>query len=697
MSTAAHPTRARAAEPGRRSAPATTAIGLALLAVYGLLVNTATTQVLAARFAYQPALGVPLMVLPGGTRVYPPWAWLSWLWQFSREAPKPFYLAELGVVLAMAVGVLTYTLVLGFRLRSARRHEGVHGTAHWATEAEIRATGLLPEAGEAGSGVYVGGWTDEEGRLHYLRHDGPEHVLGIAPTRSGKGLGLVIPTLLSWPHSALVNDPKTELWNLTAGWRRSGAGNRVLKFDPTAVEGGVGFNPLNEVRIGTAFEVGDVQNLVTIMVDPEGKGLDRLDHWAKTSHAFLSGLVLHLQHRARKDGREVGLPDVAFAISDPARPVEALYHEMLENEHLGPGEPHPVVAAAARDQLDRPADEAGSVLSTCKSLLALYRDPLVARNISHSDFRVNDLMNADRPVSLYITTRAEDKDRLKPLTRLVINQIMRVLLRPEITFADGRPVMPHRHRLLFLPDEFASYGKLDIIQESLAYIAGYGIKAYLLVQDIAQLWDAYGHDEQIVSNCHIRVAYAPNKIETGEWMSKQLGTTTVVKEDISTSGARFGAVLQQVNRAYHEISRPLLQPDEVMRLRAPAKTRTGQITEPGDVLVFVAGHAPILGTQSLYFRDPVFAERARVPVPLSDVLRPVAFSASAAALAVRVEPFRSASAAAEKPAADEVGGRGGRRQEDDAPAPGEPLRVGTRRRDDQGRQRSLSIGGRGRT
>jgi len=272
-----------------------------------------------------------------------------------------------------------------------------------------------------------------------------------------------------------------------------------------------------------------------------------------------------------------------------------------------------------------------------------------------------------------------------------------VLLRPEITFVEGRPVMPHKHRLLFLPDEFASYGKLDIIQESLAYIAGYGIKAYLLVQDIAQLWDTYGHDEQIVSNCHIRVAYAPNKIETGEWLSKLAGTTTVVKEDISTSGARFGAVLQQVNRAFHEISRPLLQPDEVMRLKAPTKMRTGEITEPGDVLVFVAGHAPILGTQSLYFRDPVFAERSRVPVPQSDVLRPVAFTASTTAPAVRVEPFRLADTAAQASAAADGDGRGGRRQESDAPAPGELLRVNSARRDDQGRQRSLSIGGRGRT
>jgi type IV secretion system protein VirD4 len=272
------------------------------------------------------------------------------------------------------------------------------------------------------------------------------------------------------------------------------------------------------------------------------------------------------------------------------------------------------------------------------SYLSLYRDPLVAANVSRSDFRVADLMDHERPVSLYLVVRAEDKDRLKPLMRLVLNQIVRVLLRPELTFQNGRQLPAHLHRLLLMVDELPSYGRLDVFQESLAYIAGYGIKAYLIAQDVAQLWAAYGRDETIISNCHVRVAYAPNKIETGEWLSKQTGTATVVKEDISTSGHRFGAVLQNVTRAFHEVSRPLLTPDEAMRLRGPQKNKADEITEPGDVLVFVAGHAPILGTQSLFFRDPVFRERARVPAPATDTIRTATRAVPGAAAVV--EPFR---------------------------------------------------------
>jgi type IV secretion system protein VirD4 len=358
-----------------------------------------------------------------------------------------------------------------------------------------------------------------------------------------------------------------------------------------------------------------VQNLVTILVDPEGKGL--IDHWAKTSHAFLTGAILHVLYRARATGGTGALPQVALALSDPARPVDQLYREMLDNKWAG-GNIHPTVAAAARDMTNRPDEERGSVLSTAMSFLSLYRDPLIARNVSRSDFRITDLMNEAKPVSLYLVVRAEDKDRLKPLMRLIINQLVRVLLRPEITYAQGRPAPPHRHRLLLMLDEFPSYGKLEVFQEALAYIAGHGIKAYLIMQDIAQLWGAYGRDESILSNCHIRAAFAPNKIETAEWLSRMAGTATIVKEDITTSGGRFSAVLSNMSRSFHQVSRPLATPDEIMRLKSPKKDAGDGITEPGDMLVFAAGHPPILGTQSLYFRDPVFRERAAIPAPAGD-------------------------------------------------------------------------------
>lgn len=608
-------------------------LGLIVLIAYIVIASGVTTQWLAAKFAYQAALGER-----GAFGLYSPFAWMDWTWRFYRSAPAVFGQAWIGFAIAASAGALAYVLSVGFGLRSLKKHDGIHGTAHWADEGEIRNSGLLPPDGQPGAGVYCGAVRDKRGRLRYLRHNGPEHVAAIAPTRSGKGVGLVVPTLLSWPHSMVVNDQKGELWAMTAGWRRVQAGNVVLKFDPAAEHGSVAFNPLEEVRVGTAHEVGDVQNLVTIIVDPEGKGMS--DHWSKTAHAFLTGLILHLQYTARAEGRVATLPDVAAALSDPERPVMDLYEQMRTNTHLAVRdaagnvvrhETHITVASAARDMLNRAEAERSSVLSTAMSYLSLYRDPLVARNVSRSDFKISDLMNHVRelidpatgvvtttpvPVSLYLVVRAEDKDRMRPLMRLIINQIIRVLLRPELEYVEGRAKPPHLTRLLMMLDEFPSYGRLEVFQEALAYIAGYGIKAYLIMQDISQLQAAYGRDESIISNCHIRIAYAPNRQETGEWLSKNSGQTTVVTERLTTSGKRFGAFLGQVSRTYSETSRALITLDEAMRLKTAEKDGEGNIIVAGEMLVFVAGHAPIKGEQSLYFLNPTFNDRVKIAPPV---------------------------------------------------------------------------------
>jgi type IV secretion system protein VirD4 len=584
------------------------------LALYLVCINSAATQYTAAYYSYHPALGRPVFGL-----IYTPWSWWVWLQLYFNTARELYIEVLVALILAFGAGLLAHVLFIGFRTRSSQIHEGIHGTAHFASEAEIRATGLLPQPGQLGAGAYVGGWTDQEGNLHYLRHNGPEHIGVIGPTRSAKGVSLISNTLLSWPESVLALDQKEELANLTSGWRATVAGNDVYKFDPVAPHGGVSINPLAEIRLGTEHEVGDAQDTVTMIVDPDGRGL--VDHWSKTAHALLTGVVLHVLYKAQAEGREGCLPDLAFAFSDPEHPIEHLWEEMLTNQYAPPGlygdtRIHPVIASSARDMVNRPDEERGSVLSTALSYLTIYRDPLVRKNTSHSGLRISALQDSARPVTLYLIARPENKDRLRPLIRLIINQVMRVLLRPPIRFVDGLPQMPHKHRLLLMLDEFPSYGRLDVFVEGLAHCAAYGIKAYLVMQDIAQLLSAYsnnGKDEPITGNLHIRIVFAPNRLETAQWISRMTGVMTIVKEHISTSGNRFGAFLQQVSRDYREESRPLMTEDEVMRLKAAVKDGSELIIEPGEVLVFVAGHAPIRGTQTLYFRDPTFLARSRIP------------------------------------------------------------------------------------
>ena len=175
-----------------------------------------------------------------------------------------------------------------------------------------------------------------------------------------------------------------------------------------------------------------------------------------------------------------------------------------------------------------------------------------------------------------------------------------------------------------MPDEFPALKKLAAIEDGLAFMAGYGIKAYIICQDIQQLNAIYSRDEKIIANCHIRIGYAPTKVETAEVFSKMSGTATVIKEEVSVSGSRFGGAAKSYNRSYREHQRPLITTDEVMRLKKPKKIGHGEnerIVEAGELLVFAAGSAPIRGTQILYFDDATFRERAAVPPPeKSDIL-----------------------------------------------------------------------------
>ena len=158
---------------------------------------------------------------------------------------------------------------------------------------------------------------------------------------------------------------------MTAGWRQKHAKNKVLRFEPASSNGGVCWNPLDEIRIATEYEVGDVQNLATLIVDPDGKGMD--SHWQKTSYALLVGVILHALYKAKNEGTPASLPVIDAMLADPERDTGELWMEMATYGHVD-GQNHPAVGSAARDMMDQPEEEGGSVLSTAKSYLALYSD-----------------------------------------------------------------------------------------------------------------------------------------------------------------------------------------------------------------------------------------------------------------------------------------------------------------------------------
>jgi len=531
------------------------------------------TQWVAWRLAFQPELGPPIGEA-FGMPIYAPPAFFVWWYWYDAYAPRVFiegaYIASGGGFVSVAVAVVLSV----WRAREVK-DVSTYGSARWATRTELTRAGLLGP-----DGMVLGRFLNS-----YLRHNGPEHVLCFAPTRSGKGVGLVVPTLLTWPGACVVHDIKGENWTLTAGWRaRFG---RVVLFDPTNAASGA-YNPLLEVRRGPS-EVRDVQNIADILVDPEG-ALERRNHWEKTSHSLLVGAILHVLY-AEPDKTLAG---VAAFLSDPSRTIEVTLKAMMATPHLGEAGVHPVVAFAARELLNKSDNERSGVLSTAMSFLGLYRDPVVAAVTSRCDWRIADLVSGARPMTLYLVVPPSDISRTKPLVRLVLNQIGRRLTE-ELDSAK------RRHRLMLMLDEFPALGRLDFFESALAFMAGYGIRAFLIAQSLNQIEKAYGQNNAILDNCHVRVAFATNDERTAKRVSDSLGTATEMRAMKNYAGHRLSPWLGHLMVSRQETARPLLTPGEIMQL------------PPTDEIVLVSGLPPVRAKKARYFADPQLQRRILPP------------------------------------------------------------------------------------
>ncbi|MGX7744774.1 conjugal transfer protein TraG [Rhodopseudomonas parapalustris] len=550
-----------------------------ILTVFMIVLATTwgATEYVAWKLGFQAQLGPAWFSVLGWPFYYPP-AFYWWWYFYDAYAPSIF--VE-GAFIAASGGFISIAVAIGmsvWRAREAKKVE-TYGSARWAEKKEVESAGLLGP-----DGVVLGRYDQA-----YLRHDGPEHVLCFAPTRSGKGVGLVVPSLLTWPGSAIVHDIKGENWQLTAGFRAKHG--RVLLFDPTNTKSAA-YNPLLEVRRGE-WEVRDVQNIADILVDPEGS-LEKRNHWEKTSHALLVGAILHVLY-AEDDKTLAG---VAAFLSDPKRPIESTLAAMMKTAHLGEAGPHPVIASAARELLNKSDNERSGVLSTAMSFLGLYRDPVVAEVTRRCDWRIIDIVGDKRPTTLYLVVPPSDINRTKPLIRLILNQVGRRL-------TEDLQAKAGRHRLLLMLDEFPALGRLDFFESALAFMAGYGLKSFLIAQSLNQIEKAYGANNSILDNCHVRVSFATNDERTAKRVSDALGTATEMKAMKNYAGHRLSPWLGHLMVSRSETARPLLTPGEIMQL------------PPADEIVMVAGTPPIRAKKARYYEDARFKERLLSPPSLA--------------------------------------------------------------------------------
>ena len=237
------------------------------------------------------------------------------------------------------------------------------------------------------------------------------------------------------------------------------------------------------------------------------------------------------------------------------------------------------------------------------SFLGLYRDPVVAAVTRRCDWRIRDLVEAERPATLYLVVPPSDISRTKPLIRLILNQIGRRL-------TEELESKRRRHRLLLMLDEFPALGRLDFFESALAFMAGYGLKSFLIAQSLNQIEKAYGQNNSILDNCHVRVSFATNDERTAKRVSDALGTATELRAMKNYAGSRLSPWLGHLMISRQETARPLLTPGEVMQL------------PPDDELILVSGCAPIRAKKARYFQDPEMQARILPPPALTNPRSP---------------------------------------------------------------------------
>ncbi|OYX00553.1 MAG: conjugal transfer protein TraG, partial [Caulobacter vibrioides] len=475
------------------------------------------TQQAAHGLHYAAALGAGWADL-GPVRLYRPWAFAEWYLALQPRYPRLFDGAGLaGLAVAMAPILFT-----ALATRGSGRAPKAFGRDAWADLADVARAKLFGQGGQI-RGRVLGRF---KGR--YLTYGGPEHAIIVGASRSGKGAGHVVPTLVAWPESAFVYDRKGELWHITADHRKTFS--HVFYFAPTDPNT-VRWNPLFEVRKGP-MEIADIQNVVGILVDPLGRKAGDLNFWDQSATDFFTAVILHVLY-SEPDERK-NLAQVRRLLID----IEPTLHAMLHTQHRHQPDYH------ADDGLARDADGApipethpevrlgatalagmdervkSNVLATCRASLSLWADPLVEYATSWSDFSIGDLVCAEAPVTFYLITPQAHADRLAFLVRVFIRQSVNSLMEHEHYDSRRRR---KRHRLLLLLDEFPKLGSLPFLENAMGEMAGYGITAHLVCQSFNDVFSKYGDKTPLFDNMHITATFATSEPTSIEKVTRRAG------------------------------------------------------------------------------------------------------------------------------------------------------------------------------
>lgn len=493
------------------------------------------------------------------------------------------------VILNVAVAVALF----------AKPKRELHGSARFANDAEIRKTGFLPTPQEeeklkkkfpSEPPVIIG---KHKGK--FLQFYGNEFISIGAPTRSGKGVSIVIPNLLTYPDSVVVLDIKMENWLLTAGFRAKY--QDVFLFAPKSEDGrSHRYNPLDYIDRDDTKRMADVQNIANIFY-PADDPKDAF--WQNQAQRIFTGLVLYMMETPN---RPCSMAELIKLTTPTSMPLHEWIPTIINERKSTPIVINNETGETRVKELSVECIEAmmayvnvdsdntrSSILATLMSPLNVFTDPSVATATSHSDFRLDDVRK--KKMTIYVGIQPNELSRFSKLLNVFFSQLINI---------NTRVLPEHDERLkyqcLVLLDEFTSLGRVDIIQKSIAYIAGYNVRLMPIFQSMSQVEDAYGRDgaNAILSNIACQVEFTPTTIEQAEHLSKRLGTETVKGKSVSRNRGKGGGGSVSVS----DQSRALMLPQELMEMGDE------------DQIIIFRRTKPIKCEKAFYYANPqVFGSR----------------------------------------------------------------------------------------
>jgi type IV secretion system protein VirD4 len=508
-----------------------------------------------------------------------------WYWYRS----DPVQATQLHGALAKAVFLIGVVAIFLTLAAASRKQQSLYGDARFANRSEIRRSGLLGK-----HGIVVGKY-----RNRFLTFSGQQFVLVAAPTRSGKGVGIVVPNLLNFSDSVVVLDIKQENFDITSGYRAA-HGQEVFLFNPFAADGRTHrYNPLSYISDDPHLRIRDILAIGTILFPPEGKdGSGKDAFWYDAARNLFLGLTL-LVCETPELPRTLG--EVMRQASGYGRKLPDHLNAVIQGR-WSEGRP---LSAACVDALYRVLDNAeitfASIVSTFNTTLTNWANPIFDAATSESDFLLTDLRR--KRMSIYVGITPDHLPDAGSLLNVFFSQLVNLNLRE---LPQANPEL--RYQCLLVMDEFTAVGKVNIIAKAIGFMAGYNLRLLPIIQSVAQLTAVYGQQDArtFITNHALQVIFAPREQQDANEYSEMLGYVTHKSKSMSRpTGFSFEKQASRSDTTSDQ-KRALMLPQELKEL--------GQDRE----IILLENSKPILADKVRYYMDPVFKKRL---IPAASITR----------------------------------------------------------------------------